>query len=217
MMASPPPDLIRHCKTTFLQPLHDTLCKCWSEGGVLQDMRDAKIVTLYKNKGGRSDCNNFRGISLLSIMGKPCAIVLLLHLQQLAERIYPESQCGFRAERSTVHIISFFRQLKEKCREQQKPLYIAFIDLTRAFNLVSWNGLFNILLKIGCPPQLHNMIRSFLDGMKATIQYEGSMSEPFDIKRGVKQGCVLTPTLFSILFSLLLKHAFGNCNIYVYN
>ena len=111
----PPPDLIRHCKTTLLQPLHDTLCHCWSEGGVLQDMRDTKIVTLYKNKGGRSDCNIFRGISLLSIMGKPCAIVLLLHLQQLAERIYPESQCGFRAERSTVHIISF-RQLKEKCR-----------------------------------------------------------------------------------------------------
>ena len=96
----PPPDLIRYCKTTLLQPLHDTLCQCWSEGGVLQDMRDAMIVrdmivTLYKNKGGRSDCNNFRGISLLSIMGKPCAVVLLLHLQQLAERIYPESQCGF--------------------------------------------------------------------------------------------------------------------------
>ena len=222
MMASPPPDLIRYCKTTLLQPLHDTLCQCWSEGGVLQDMRDAMIVrdmivTLYKNKSGRSDCNNFRGISLLSIMGKPCAIVLLLHLQQLAERIYPESQFGFGAERFTVHIISSFRQLKEKCREQQKPLFIAFIDLTKAFNLVSWNGLFNILLKIGCPPQLHNMIRSFLDGMKATIQYEGSMSEPFEIKRGVKQGCVLTPTLFSILFSLLLKHAFGNCNIYVYN
>jgi len=45
--------------------------------------------------------------------------------------------------------------------------------------------------------------------MKATIQYEGSMSERFNIKSGVKQGCVLAPTFFGIFFSLLLKHAFG--------
>ena len=58
-------------------------------------MRDAKIITLYKNKGERSDCNNYRGIALLSIVGKVYARVLLIHLQRLAEHIYPESQCGF--------------------------------------------------------------------------------------------------------------------------
>ncbi|XP_076037555.1 uncharacterized protein LOC143023002 [Oratosquilla oratoria] len=51
-----PPDLIKCCKNTLLQPLHDVLCQCWKEGAVPQDMRDAKIVTLYKNKGERSDC-----------------------------------------------------------------------------------------------------------------------------------------------------------------
>ena len=172
-------------------------------------MRDTKIVTLYKNKGDRSDCNNYRGISLLSVVGKLYARVVLLRLQQLAERVYPESQCGFRPESSTVDMIFSLRQLQEKCREQQKPLYIAFIDLTKAFDLVSREGLFNILLKIGCPSRLHSMIRSFHDDMRATIQYEGSMSEPLDIKSGVKQGCDLTPTLFGIFFSLLLKHAFG--------
>ena len=60
-----PPDLIKHCATTLLLPLHEVLCQCWKEGAVPQDMRDAKIVTLYKNKGERSDCNNYRGISLL--------------------------------------------------------------------------------------------------------------------------------------------------------
>ena len=60
-------------------------------------MRDAKIVTLYKTKGERSDCNNYRGISLLCIVGKVYARVLLVRLQKLAERVYPESQCGFRA------------------------------------------------------------------------------------------------------------------------
>ncbi|KAL6458375.1 hypothetical protein MHYP_G00336050 [Metynnis hypsauchen] len=104
---------------------------------------------------------------------------------------------------------------KEKCREQQKPLYVTFIDLTKAFDLVSRDGLFNILLKIKCPRKLYSMIRSFHDGMKATIQHEGSMSEPFDVKSGVKQGCILAPTLFNI-FSLLLKHAFGNSTEGVY-
>ena len=57
------------------------------------------------------------------------------------------------------------------------------------------------------PPKLHSLIRSFHDSIKATVQYEGSVSEPFDF--GVKQGCVLSQTFFGILFSLLLKHAFG--------
>ena len=48
------------------------------------------------------------------------------------------------------------RQLQEKCREQQMPLYIAFIDLTKAFNLMSRRGLLQLLKKISCPPQLQH-------------------------------------------------------------
>ena len=117
-------------------------------------MRDAKIVTLYKNKGEWSDCNNYRGISLLSIIGKVSARMVLARLQTLATRIYPELQCGFRSERSTVDMIFSVRQIQEKCREQNKPLYVAFIDLTKAFDLVSRTGLINLLEKIGCPPKL---------------------------------------------------------------
>ena len=91
-----PPDLmIKHCKTTLLLPLHEVLCQCWKECAVPQDMRDFKSITLYKNKGVRNDCNNYRGISLLSIVGKVFARVILIRLQKLAERIYPVSQCGF--------------------------------------------------------------------------------------------------------------------------
>ncbi|PFX12563.1 hypothetical protein AWC38_SpisGene23457 [Stylophora pistillata] len=73
-------------------------------------------------------------------------------------------------------MIFSLRQLQEKCKEQQQPLYIAFIDLTKAFDLVSRDAF--------------------------------SRSEASDINGGVKQGCVLAPTLFNILFSLLLNHAF---------
>ena len=81
-----------------------------------------------------------RGISLLSIVGKVFARVVLARLQTLASTVYPEAQCGFRSERSTLDMIFATRQIQEKCVEQQMPLYIAFIDLTKAFDLVSRTG-----------------------------------------------------------------------------
>ena len=211
-----PPDLIKHCKTTLLYPLYEVLCQCWREGAVPQDMRDAKIITLYKNKGERSNCNNYRGISLLFIIGKVYTWVLLIHLQKLAEHVYPESQCGFQAERSTVDMVFSLCQLQEKCREQQMPMYIAFIDLTKAFDLVSRDGLFKAFHKIGCPPRLHSLIESFHSNMKGTVQFNGNLSEPFDMCSRVKQGCVLAPSLFEIFFALLLRHTFGTAQEGIY-
>jgi len=50
-----PPDLLKYCKTSLLHPLHEVLCQCWRKGAVPQDMRDAKIVTLYENKVSNSE------------------------------------------------------------------------------------------------------------------------------------------------------------------
>ena len=86
-----PPEVLKQGKQTILQPLHELLCLCWEQGLIPQDMRDGNIVTLYKNKGDRSDCNNYRGISLLSIVGKVFSRVALNRLQSLASRVYPES------------------------------------------------------------------------------------------------------------------------------
>eukprot|EP00745_Piridium_sociabile_P043277 TRINITY_DN8831_c0_g1_i1.p1 TRINITY_DN8831_c0_g1~~TRINITY_DN8831_c0_g1_i1.p1 ORF type:complete len:1016 (+),score=240.62 TRINITY_DN8831_c0_g1_i1:1061-4108(+) len=211
-----PAEVLKCCKATIITELHEILCLCWRKGEVPQDMRDANIVTLYKNKGDRSDCNNYRGISLLSIVGKLFARVALKRLQVIAERVYPESQCGFRANRSTIDMVFSLRQLQEKCKEQRRPLFIAFIDLTKAFDLVSRDGLFRILHKIGCPPRLLSIIRSFHKDMKGTVVFDGSTSNSFDVLGGVKQGCVLAPTLFGMFFAVLLKHAFGSSTEGVY-
>ena len=108
------------------------------------------------------------------------------------------------------------RQLQEKCIEQHMPLYIAFIDLTKAFDLVSRDGLFKVLPKIGCPLKLQSMFASFHTDTKGTVQFNGSSSEPFEIRSSVKQGCVLAPTLFGIFFGLLLKHAFDTATEGIY-
>ena len=117
---------------------------------VPKDMRDAKNITLYKNKGSK-DCDNYRGISLLAIAGKALTRLILPRLQKLAIRVNPESQCGLRSKRSTTDMKISVRQLQEICNEQNMH---AFIDLTRAFDIVNKEGLFSILLKIGCPPNL---------------------------------------------------------------
>ena len=93
-----PPEVIECGKPALLEPLHELLFLCWREGKVPQDMRNAKIITLYKNKGDRSDCNNYQDISLLSIIDKVFAGRVLVRLQVLAERIYPDSQCGLQEQ-----------------------------------------------------------------------------------------------------------------------
>ena len=92
----------------------------------------------------------------MSITDKVVARVLLIRLQALADRVYTKSPCGFRAGRSTADMIFTLRQLREKSREQGKPLYLAFVDLTKAFDLVIREGLFQLLEKIGCSSTLIN-------------------------------------------------------------
>ncbi|XP_038073012.1 uncharacterized protein LOC119741333 [Patiria miniata] len=126
----------------------------------------------------------------------------------IANRILPESQCGFRPSRSTVDMVFSLRQLQEKCVEQRRPLYMVFIDLTKAFDNVSRSGLFSILKRLGCPDRYLSILMCFHDDMHATVQFNGSRSAKFEVRRGVKQGCVLAPTLFGIFFSALLHRAF---------
>ena len=173
-----------------------------------QDLRDAVIITLYKNKGEKSDCSNYRGITLLSIAGKILARVLLNRLvPSIAADNIPESQCGFRANRSTTDMVFVLRQLQEKCQEQNKGLFITFVDLTKAFDTVSRKGLWTILKRLGCPPKYLNMIIKLHENQLGQIRLNSDLSEPFPITNGVKQGCVLAPTLFSVFFSMMLKQA----------
>ena len=101
-----PAEVFKCGGSQLLDSLHQLLCRCWEEGSVPQETRDSNIITRYKYNGDRNDRNNCRGISLLCIAGKMFARVALHRLQQLAESVYPESQCGFRSKRSTVGTIS---------------------------------------------------------------------------------------------------------------
>ena len=100
------------------------------------------------------------------------------------------------------------RQLQEKCHEQNVDFYMTFVDLTKAFDTVSREGLWKIMAKFGCPAKFIAMVRQLHDGMLARVQNDGEFSDPFPVTNGVKQGCVLASTLFSIMFSAMLTDAF---------
>ncbi|KAL8576767.1 hypothetical protein ACOMHN_067665 [Nucella lapillus] len=102
---------------------------------------------------------------------------------------------------------AYATMIQEKCKEHNMDLYILFVDLTKAFDTVSHPGLWNILPRIGIPSKMAKMIRCLHDGMNARL-VNGSENDEFPVTIGVKQGCVLAPTFFSFLFSLMLLSAF---------
>ena len=182
----------------------------WRKEAIPQDFNDAFIIHLYKRKGNPQVCDNHRGISLLSIAGKILAKILLNRLNVHLDKagLIPESPCGFRKDRGTIDMIFTARQLEAKCQEQNVDLYMTFVDLTKAFDTASRDGLWKIMAKFGCPPRNIAVARQFYDGMQARVQNDGEYSEPFPVINGVKQGCVLAPTLFSMMFSAMLTDAF---------
>ena len=172
----------------------------WDSRAVPQEFNDATIVHIYKRKGDKSICDNHRRISLLCIAGKILTRILLNRLSlHHADNVLPENQCGFRAQRSTIDMIFAARQVQEKCREQNLDLYMVFVDLTKTFDTISGDGLWQILRKIGCPDLFVDIIRSFHEGMVARVQDKGQTSEPFS---------VMAPLLFTLVLSAMLNDAF---------
>ena len=200
-----PAEVYQHGEEAALDRLPDLLTSCWEKRTLPQDLRDAVVASLYKNKGEKSDCSNDRGITLLSIAFKILARVLLNRLiPTIAQKNTPESQCGFRSNRRTVYMIFVLRQIQEKCREQNMGLYAAFVDLTKAFETLSGDGLWKILACLGCPPKFLIILRQLHEGQRGQVKHNGSLLGSFPISNGVKQGCVLTP---HIVLHLLQHHA----------
>ena len=151
----------------------------WRKEYIPQEFKDATIIYLFKRKGDTQVCDKHRGTSLLSIAGKILARVLPNRLNEEHSGLLPESQCGFRKDRGTIDMIFTARQLQEKCQEQNVDLYMTFVDLTKAFDTVSREGLWKIMTKFGCPAKFIAKVRQLHDGMIARVQNDGEFSGPF--------------------------------------
>ena len=190
-----------------LEEFHDLLVRVWEEGNVPQEWKDATIKVLYK-KADRSNCNNYRGISLVSHAGKVLLNIVAhrLSIYCEAQGIMPEEQCGFRPGRSTVDMLFVVRRLQELARARKTPLYMCFVDLKKAYDSVDRELLWKVLTRAGVPNEMITIIRQFHDGMQARVcMDDGSLSEWFEVTQGLRQGCVLSPLLFNIFFAAVLE------------
>ena len=209
-----PAEVYKEGGSALTEKLHQLFLLMWQLEKIPQEFKDASIIHLYKRKGNPQVCDNHRGKSLLSIAGKTLARILLNRLTtHLDQGLLPESQCGFRKHRGTTDMVFAARQLQDKCQEQNSDLFSTYVDLTKAFDTVSREGLWKIMTKYGCPRKFISMVQQFHAGMKEQVQDNCETSEPFPVSKVVKQDCVLAPTLFSLMFSAMLTDAFRDGDV----
>ena len=207
-MAFDPAELLGCGGEAMVQCLHSFAVAAFNSGNIPQQWKDADIISIYKKKGDRSICGNSRGISLLSCGGKVIAKILLTRLiEAISEHVLPESQCGFRRDRGTVDMVFVARLLQEKCIEQHQNLYMVFVDLTKAFDTVNRELLWEVLKRFGCPPRFLAVVQSLHSGAMARVLGEGLRSDPFAVGSGVRQGCVIAPVIFNLFLAAVMAAA----------
>ena len=161
-------------------------------------------------KEGSNRVRNYRGISLVAHAGKILLKIIARSLSEYCEYvgILPEEQSGFRPNRSTTDVMFVIRRLQELARKKRTPLYVCFIDLTKACDSVDRTLLWTALARFGVPQMMISVIRRFHDGMRACVWLDDRVcSRWFAVEQGLRQGCVLAPLLFNIFFAAVINVA----------
>lgn len=199
-------EFLKNSGLAGIQWLHRILNLAMKSLVVPADWSYAVIAPIFK-KGNRKICSNYRGISLLSVVGKVYTSILVDRVRAIVEDVLDECQGGFRPLRGCQDQIFCLRQAVEKLCEKNKDLYICFIDLEKAFDRVPREKLFGILSEYGIRGSLLKAIKSIYLGSKAAVRIDGELSDSFDVDEGVRQGCCLSPLLFIIFMDKIIKHA----------
>ena len=146
-------------------------------------------------------CQNYRTISHPS---KVMLKVILNKLQPQAEEIIAEEQAGFRAGRSTTEQIFNLRILCEKYLQHQQNLYHVFIDFKKAFDRVLHEAFWVTMRKYNINTNIIRVLESLYDKAQSVVLFNGSTGDWFRTTIGVRQGCLLSPTLFNIFLERIM-------------
>ena len=129
--------------------------------------------------GDKTDCNNYRGISLLLTTYKILSNILLSRLIAYAEEMIGDHQCGFRRNRSTTDHIFCIRQMLENKWEYNEAVHQLFIDFENAYDSVRRENLYNILFEFGIPKKLVGLIKMCLTESYSRVRVGKNLSEIF--------------------------------------
>ncbi len=183
--------------TKLLNAIYDT-------GAIPTEMSKSVFIALPK-KTGATECELHRTISLMSHMTK---ILLRILMQRMKNKVRPEianAQYGFMEDRGTRNAISTLNRLIERSVEVQKDIFLCFIDYSKAFDKVKHEELFNILQSLDIDGKDLRVIRNLYWEQTAAMRVDGDISEYKSIRRGVRQGCILSPDLFNIYSEMVLR------------
>ena len=133
--------------------------------------------------------------------------ILQARLQQYVDCELPDVQAGFRKGRGTRDQIANMHLIIERAREFQKNIYFCFIDYAKAFDSVGHNKLWKILKEMGIPGHLTCFLRSLYAGQEAIFRTGHGTTDWFQIRKGVGQGCILSPCLFNLYAEYIMRNA----------
>ena len=163
-------------------------------------------------KGDRQDCTNYRGITLLSVPGKVLAHILLSRIRPHLLQTQRPAQSGFTPKKSTVDRILALRILVERRLEFRQRVFAAYVDLKKAFDSVHREALWRIMEHRGIPAGIVALLASLYSGTVSAVRVAGGISEFFPVNSGVRQGCVLAPTLFNACMDWVLGRTVERSN-----
>ena len=160
-------------------------------------------VSFHSNPKERQcpKCSNYHTIAFISHASKVILKSLQARLQQYMNCELPDIQSGFRKGRGIRDQIANIRWIMEKAREFQKNIYFCFIVYAKAFDCVDHNKLWKILQEMGIPEHLTCLLRNLYAGQEATVRTGHGTTDWFQIGKGVRRGCILSPYLFNLYFT----------------
>ena len=183
---------------SILQPLFEII---WEGEKIPDDWNKGMIVKIPK-KGSLNDCNNWRGITLLSIPSKIMAKIIIMRMSEAVDKLLRKEQAGFRKGRRCTDQIFALRNIIEQCAEWQREMHVNFVDFEKAFDSIHRESLWCILRNYGIPKKLVTLIKSFYTNFRCTVNKGNDF---FDVKTGVRQGCVMSAILFNVTIDWVMR------------
>jgi hypothetical protein len=197
------PELFKADPHTAAQALYPLFKAVWEEEDLPLEWRKGTIIQVPK-KGNLSDCNNWRGITLLSIPSKILCSIIVQRVAPALDRVLRKEQAGFRKGRGCTEQIFTLRNILEQSAEWQRQVYIMFVDYEKAFDSLHRDSLWRILRAYGIPSKIINIIKQFYHHFHCSV---GKSDLTFEVKSGVRQGCVLSGLLFITAIDWVLSKA----------
>ena len=199
------PEMLKYGGSATTTWLHRIITIIWQTGKAPDDWKRSLLVPILK-KGDPSVLDNFRGTSLQSIAGKVYSLILRSHLNDWAESVLSEAQCGFRRGRGCNDALFYLKTWYEKAAKKHKSVYTCFIDPTRAYDSVDRSLAWQVLRSRGAHPKNVDLIQDLHDGTTCALQLDSHDSQTwFPVCTGFKQGDVNAPLLFNVFIDSIVR------------